>query len=314
MKVIFAGTPAFAVPTLEALIDSEHELVAVYTQPDRPSGRGRKLTPSPVKALALTHKLPVYQPVSLKSAETQTQLRALEADVMVVVAYGLLLPKTVLATPRLGCVNIHPSLLPRWRGAAPIQHTILAGDEKTAVTTMLMDAGMDTGPILLQTPVRIQPLENSAQLHDRLAHIGATLLLETLAVLPTLTPTPQSDQGVTLASKITKADAQLKWSLPAITLQRAVCAYNPWPVAFTDHAHQVLRIWEAEALPSDSLLAPGTVIAASKTGIDIATGEGMLRLHKVQLPGGRQLSAAEYYNKMQSQLVAGETRMMSDDQ
>ena len=300
MNIIFAGTPHFAVPSLEALIKSHHNVIAVYTQPDRPAGRGQKLTASPVKALAEQHVLPVYQPVSLRDKASQDTLRALAPDLMVVVAYGLLLPQAVLAIPRLGCINVHPSLLPRWRGAAPIQRTILAGDTRTGVATMQLDAGMDTGPVLSLEQTDVLPLETSGQLHDRLAVMGASLLLNTIDGLEagTLVAMPQSDVGVTHAAKITKAEAQLDWHLSAMALQHCVCGYNPTPVAHTTYNNQVLRVWQAMCLSEDAVdVLPGKIIQASKMGIDVATGKGVLRLLQVQLPGGKPITAAEFLNK-----------------
>lgn len=307
MKVIFAGTPEFAVPSLEQLIQSHHQVIAVYTQPDRPAGRGRQLTPPPVKQLALQHNIPVFQPASLRQAQSQQQLLSLQADIMAVVAYGLLLPEPVLTSTIHGCVNVHPSLLPRWRGAAPLQRTILAGDRETAVATMKLDTGMDTGPLYLVEKTAVLPKETSGQLHDRLAVVGAQLLVKTCDLIESenLQPTPQSDVGVTHAAKVTKAEAVIDWSRSAIELEHAVCGYNPWPVAHTGYHQQRLRIWEAEALAMPTTATPGTVLNATKQGIDVATGAGVLRLLKLQLPGGKPLAPAEFLNREQ-QFVAGE--------
>lgn len=298
LKIVFAGTPEFALPALDALLASPHHVVAVYTQPDRPAGRGRKLTPSPVKVRALEHGVPVMQPRSLKPAQVQDELAAFTPDVMVVVAYGLLLPATVLAIPRHGCLNIHASLLPRWRGAAPIQRAILAGDRETGVTIMQMDAGLDTGAMLVTVNCPIGVDDTSQTLHDRLAKLGAGALLSTLEQLQTghLQPRPQTDQGVTYASKIEKAEAQMDWRQTAAELARRVQAFNPWPVAQTDLDGKVLRIWRAHALAEHSEAAPGTVMRAGRDGIAVATGDGVLLLTEVQLPGRKPMPAAAFVN------------------
>lgn len=308
MKIIFAGTPAFAESALQALIDSPHEIVAVYTQPDRPSGRGLKLTPSPVKTLALMHQLPVFQPVSLKGETEQNEMAALQADVMVVAAYGLLLPAAVLSIPESGCINIHPSLLPRWRGAAPIQRTLFAGDKETGVTIMQMDAGLDTGPLLLQTRYAIAADETSKTLHDKLAVMGAEALIQTLTLLEQgkLQPQEQDNRLATYANKISKEEALIDWSCPASELENEIRAFNPWPVAYTTWKDQSLRIWFAKATGEDVQAAPRTIIRASHEGIDIATGSGVLRLLHLQLPGGKMQTVADFYNAHRDQLIAGE--------
>lgn len=296
LKIVFAGTPEFALPALDALLASRHRVVAVYTQPDRPAGRGRKLTPSPVKQRALEHGVPVFQPLSLKDAAVQGQLAGLTPDVMVVVAYGLLLPAPVLAIPRHGCINIHASLLPRWRGAAPIQRAILAGDAETGVTIMQMDAGLDTGPMLATVSCPIQADDTSQGLHDRLAKLGAGALLSTLEQLQTghLQPRPQAEHGVTYARKIEKSEAPLDWSRPAALLARQVQAFNPWPVAQTQFEGRALRVWRAHAQQEAPNATPGTVIKADRGGIRVATGEGVLVLTEVQLPGKKPMSAAAF--------------------
>ena len=299
-KLVFAGTPDFAVPGLRACIDAG-EVVAVYTQPDRPAGRGRKLTPSPVKQAAVAARIPVEQPDSLKPAAVQQRLRDYAPDLMVVIAYGLILPRKVLAIPRLGCWNVHASLLPRWRGAAPIQRAILAGDAETGVCLMQMDAGLDTGPVLLSEATPIRADDTGGTLHDRLAEIGARVLadgLRRMAAGESLHATPQSETGATYASKLDKAEAKLDFSRPAIELERKMRAFDPWPVAEAEVAGERVRLWSALALPSPEsrVPSPGSIITATKYGIDIACGEGVLRVLKLQRAGGRVIDAADYLN------------------
>jgi methionyl-tRNA formyltransferase len=298
LKIIYAGTPEFAAVALQALIDSPHEVCAVYTQPDRPAGRGRKLTASPVKQLAGQHAIAVLQPESLKSAEVQAQLAAFGADVMVVAAYGLLLPPEVLAIPPLGCLNIHASLLPRWRGAAPIQRAIQAGDRETGITIMQMDAGLDTGPMLYRVATPIAPTDTAGILHDRLAAMGAEALLHALDGLlqGTLHGERQDDSQACRAPKLSKAEAEIDWQQPATRIARQVAAFNPWPVAQTRLGGQVLRIWLADVPEGGGSGRPGQVIATGKDGIEVACGEGVLRLLRLQLPGGKPLDAGEFLN------------------
>jgi len=297
MKILFAGTPEFAVPSLAMLLASEHEVVGVYTQPDRPAGRGRKEKPGPVKALAESHGVVVCQPASLKPAEEQVRLRGFGADLMVVVAYGLILPKAVLEIPRLGCVNVHGSLLPRWRGAAPIQRAIHAGDAETGVTIMFMEPTLDTGPMLLKAPTPIRELETAGELYERLAALGADALARCLPGIEdgSIQPRPQDDSQATLAKKLDKAEAVMDWSLPAVELERRVRAFNPWPVAETVYDGAVLRVWRAQALEGRTDGRPGDVLPNPKA-LDVVTGDGILRLLEVQLPGGKRLAAADFLN------------------
>jgi methionyl-tRNA formyltransferase len=298
MKIVFAGTPEFAVASLRAAARHQ-EVVGVYTQPDRPAGRGRGLMPSPVKLEAIARGIPVFQPESLKTAEAQQQLRDLQPDLMVVVAYGLILPKAVLAIPTHGCWNVHASLLPRWRGAAPIQRAIQAGDTETGVCLMQMEAGLDTGPVLLRQHTPIQAGELGGSLHDRLAELGAQVLSDGLGLLRAgLKPIaqPQPEQGVTYAHKLDKAEARLDWSQDAQVLERTVRAFNPWPIAEAQLAGERVRIHGAVALADNQGKAPGTLLAAGRDGIDIACGQGALRLRVLQREGGKAITAADYLN------------------
>ncbi|QNH19690.1 methionyl-tRNA formyltransferase [Xanthomonas sp. GW] len=298
MKIVFAGTPDFAVPSLRAAAQ-RHEVVAVYTQPDRPAGRGRGLTPSPVKLEAVARGIPVLQPDTLRSPEALQTLRALQPDLMVVVAYGLILPKAVLAIPTHGCWNVHASLLPRWRGAAPIQRAIEAGDSETGVCLMQMEAGLDTGPVLMSQRTPIGDSETGGQLHDRLAALGAQVLADGLGLLRAgIRPVsqPQPDAGVTYAHKLDKAQARLDWQQPAAQLALRVRAFNPWPITEAVLAGERVRIHGAVALELAHAQPPGTVLAASKQGIDIACGQGALRLRVLQREGGKAITAADYLN------------------
>jgi len=301
LRIVFAGTPEFAVPALEALHAARHEIAAVYTQPDRPAGRGQTLTASPVKRRALELGLPVEQPSSLKSADAVARLAGQRVDLMVVIAYGLILPQAVLDVPRLGCWNIHASLLPRWRGAAPIQRAILAGDVQTGVTIMQMDAGLDTGPMLLVHPATIGARDHAGDLHDRLSALGAEAIVAAIDEWHAgrLVPRPQPPDGATYASKIRKEEARIDWTHSAVVVDRLVRAFNPWPVAETLWAGRQLRVWQAEPEPaaaSGPAAEAGTVLEAVDGRIVVATGEGNLRLARVQLAGRRAMTAAEFLN------------------
>src|SRR5574337_8057 len=302
LRLVFAGTPEFAVPHLRACLAENVEIAAVYTQPDRPAGRGRALGASPVKQAALAAGLIVEQPESLKSLAAQARLHELAPDLLVVVAYGLILPRKVLAIPRLGCWNVHASLLPRWRGAAPIQRAILAGDAETGVCLMQMDAGLDTGPVLLERRTAITSGDTGGSLHDRLAALGAEALQEGLARASrgeSLPATPQSEAGATYAHKLDKAEAKLDFALPAVELARKVRAFDPWPGAEAVLAGERVRVWAASALPVQqgrTGKSPGTIVAASKAGIDIACHASVLRILKLQRAGGRVITAADFLN------------------
>ncbi|KAF1685236.1 methionyl-tRNA formyltransferase [Pseudoxanthomonas broegbernensis] len=298
MRIVFAGTPDFAVPSLRAAAQ-RGEVVAAYTQPDRPAGRGRGLAASPVKLEAVARGIPVRQPESLRDAQAQAALRDLAPDLLVVVAYGLILPQAVLDIPRFGCWNVHASLLPRWRGAAPIQRAIQAGDAETGVCLMQMEAGLDTGPVLLEQRTPIAEDETGGRLHDRLAELGAQVLADGLGLLRAgirPVPRPQPEQGATYARKLDKAEARLDWSRPAEELARTVRAFNPWPVAEATVAGERLRIHGAVALPLAHHAAPGTPLAAGRDGLDVACGQDALRLRVVQRDGGRAITAADWLN------------------
>jgi methionyl-tRNA formyltransferase len=292
VRIIFAGTPPFAAAALEALADAGHDIGLVLTQPDRPAGRGMKLSPSAVKQAALARGLPVYQPLSLKPPEAQAALATADADVMVVAAYGLILPQAVLDLPRFGCLNIHASLLPRWRGAAPIQRAILAGDSETGITIMQMDAGLDTGAMLLKTPVPILATDTAASLHDKLALAGATAIVAALANYPALVPQQQDEAQATYAAKLSKDEARLDWGLPAGTLARAVRAYNPAPGAWTLLDGAQLKIWVAQAVAGAG--EPGEVLRAEADQLVVACGEGALALQEVQPAGGKRMGATAF--------------------
>lgn len=303
LNIIFAGTPDFAAKHLAALIESEHNVVAVYCPPDKPAGRGKKLTACATKQLALEHNLTVEQPINFKSEADQETLASYQADVMIVVAYGLLLPEVILNTPRLGCINVHGSLLPKWRGAAPIQRSLEAGDAKTGVTIMQMDKGLDTGAMLLKASCDITDQDTSATLYDKLAELGPVALIDTLALMATDShqAEPQDDTLANYAAKLDKAEAELDWSLPATVLDRKIRAYIPWPVAqftFIDEKQKDhrIRVWQATPRAEAHGKTPGTILAASKKGIEVATADGVLVLTSLQIPGKKPLAVADILN------------------
>ncbi|MWK58804.1 methionyl-tRNA formyltransferase [Pseudomonas otitidis] len=306
LRLVFAGTPEFAAEHLKALLDTPHQIVAVYTQPDRPAGRGQKLMPSPVKQLALQHGLPVLQPPTLRDPAAQEELRALAPDLMVVVAYGLILPQMVLDIPRLGCINSHASLLPRWRGAAPIQRAVQAGDAESGVTVMQMEAGLDTGPMLLKVTTPITAGDTGGSLHDRLAQLGPQAVVQAIAGLAagTLQGEVQDDALATYAHKLNKDEARIDWNRPADELERLVRAFNPWPICHSTLDGQPLKVLAAE--PAEGRGQPGQVLDASKDGLTVACGEGALRLTRLQLPGGKPLAFADLYNSRREQFAPGQ--------
>lgn len=301
LNIIFAGTPDFAATHLQALLNSEHRVIAVYTQPDKPAGRGKKLQASPVKQLAEAHGIPVFQPKSLRTAEAQAELAALNTDVMVVVAYGLILPQAVLDAPRLGCLNVHGSILPRWRGAAPIQRAIWAGDAESGVTIMQMNAGLDTGDMLHKVSTPISPLETSASLYAKLAELAPPALLEVLDNLESgkYAPEKQDESLANYAEKLSKDEAQLDWQLSAAQLERNIRAFNPAPVAYlnlnVNGTEERLKVYQAEVLPHQAKPA-GTVLAVEKNGIQIATADGVLNLTQLQPAGKKPMSVQDFLN------------------
>lgn len=307
LRIIFAGTPDFAARHLDALLSSEHQVVGVFTQPDRPAGRGKKLMPSPVKVLAEEKGLPVYQPASLRPQDNQQLVADLRADVMVVVAYGLILPKAVLDMPRLGCLNVHGSLLPRWRGAAPIQRSLWAGDQETGVTIMQMDVGLDTGDMLYKLACPITDEDTSATLYDKLAELGPLGLLETLKQIASGTAQPevQDEALVTYAEKLSKEEALIDWSLSAAQLERCVRAFNPWPMSYFIIDEQPVKVWKASAINTQVKVAPGTIIEANKLGIQVATDDGILNLESLQPAGKKAMNAQDLLNSRREWFTPG---------
>lgn len=305
MRLIFAGTPHFAATVLAALVDGGHHVACVYTQPDRPAGRGRHMRSSAVKAFAVEHGMRVCQPSSLRGADAASEIAGLDADAMIVAAYGLLLPEALLDAPRLGCINVHASLLPRWRGAAPVQHAILAGDRRTGVSIMQMDAGLDTGPVLRRASLAIRDDDTGGSLEARLAELGARTLVDALTELEAgrLRAEAQDEAAATHARRIAKQDARIDWCEHAVLIERRVRAYNPWPVAYTrlprgasDDAGERLRVWQARVVAHTGDAPPGTVVASGRAGIDVATGRDLLRILALQPAGKRSMSSGEYLN------------------
>ncbi|MBY8091594.1 methionyl-tRNA formyltransferase [Vibrio fluvialis] len=307
LRIVFAGTPDFAARHLAALLSSEHEVIAVYTQPDRPAGRGKKLTASPVKNLALEHNIPVYQPENFKSDEAKQELAALNADIMVVVAYGLLLPKAVLDTPKLGCINVHGSILPRWRGAAPIQRSIWAGDSETGVTIMQMDVGLDTGDMLKIATLPIEASDTSGSMYDKLAELGPQALVECLSDIAqgTAVAVKQDDALANYAQKLSKEEAKIDWTLSAQTIERCVRAFNPWPMSHFAVADNQIKVWQARVEAGSSNQAAGTILKADKTGIYVATGAEILVLESLQIPGKKTLPVQDILNARASWFEVG---------
>ncbi|MFK3793249.1 methionyl-tRNA formyltransferase [Pseudomonas piscis] len=305
LRIVFAGTPEFAAEHLKALLASPYEIVAVYTQPDRPAGRGQKLMPSAVKALAVEHAIPVYQPQTLRNAEAQAELAALKPDLMVVVAYGLILPQAVLDIPRLGCINSHASLLPRWRGAAPIQRAVQAGDAESGVTVMRMEAGLDTGPMLLKVVTPINAEDTGGTLHDRLAAMGPGAVVQAIAGLAagTLQGEVQDDSLATYAHKLNKDEARIDWSRPAVELERLVRAFNPWPVCHSTLDGESVKVLAANISTGQG--TPGKVLSASKDGLVVACGAGALSLTRLQLPGGKALAFSDLFNSRREKFASG---------
>lgn len=307
LRIIFAGTPDFAARHLDALFSSHHKIVGVFTQPDRPSGRGNKLTPSPVKQLAEQHQTPVFQPKSLRPIENQALVEQLNADVMVVVAYGLILPPSVLNMPRLGCINVHGSLLPRWRGAAPIQRSLWAGDTETGITIMQMDEGLDTGDMLHKLTCPILPDDTSASLYDKLARLGPQALLNTLEQLASgqTIAEKQNDALANYADKLSKEEARIDWSLPAVQLERCIRAFNPWPVSYLLIDDQPIKVWKADVIDSPANALPGTIIQANKSGIQVATSQGILNMTELQPSGKKAMSAQDLLNSRREWFTVG---------
>ncbi|NGZ14295.1 methionyl-tRNA formyltransferase [Vibrio aestuarianus] len=307
LRIVFAGTPDFAARHLAALLSSEHEVIAVYTQPDRPAGRGKKLTASPVKQIAVEHNIEVYQPENFKSDQAKQQLAELNADLMVVVAYGLLLPQAVLDTPRLGCINVHGSILPRWRGAAPIQRSIWAGDSETGVTIMQMDIGLDTGDMLKIATLPIEATDTSASMYGKLAELGPQALVDCIADIASdkAIATKQDDALANYAKKLSKEEAKIDWSMDAAFIERCVRAFNPWPMSHFDVAENTIKVWQSRVEAQTSNQPVGTIVQADKSGIYVATGNGLLVLEQLQVPGKKALPVQDILNARASWFEVG---------
>ena len=307
LRIVFAGTPDFAARHLAALLSSEHEVIAVYTNPDRPAGRGKKLSAPPVKQLALEHEIPVYQPENFKSDEAKQELAALNADIMVVVAYGMLLPQVVLDTPRLGCINVHGSILPRWRGAAPIQRSIWAGDKETGVTIMQMDIGLDTGDMLSIATLPIEATDTSASMYEKLAGLGPDALVECLADIASgkAVAEKQDDELANYAKKLSKEEARINWSDDAAHIERCVRAFNPWPMSHFEAAENSIKVWQSRVAEQTSDKPAGTILQADKTGIYVATGQGVLVLEQLQVPGKKAMPVQDILNSRASWFEVG---------
>jgi len=309
LRIIFAGTPDFAARHLSALIDSHHEVIGVYTQPDRPAGRGKKLTASPVKELALEHNIPVFQPENFKSDEAKQELADQNADLMVVVAYGLLLPQAVLDTPKLGCINVHGSILPRWRGAAPIQRSIWAGDAETGVTIMQMDIGLDTGDMLKIATLPIEATDTSASMYDKLAELGPVALVDCLSDLAdgSAIAQKQDDELANYAKKLSKEEAKIDWTMDAIAIERCVRAFNPWPMSHFSVEDKAIKVWQSRVESYTGNATPGTIIQADKTGIYVATGSDAIVFEQLQVPGKKAMGVQDILNSRKEWFEVGNT-------
>lgn len=307
MKIIFAGTPKFAIPALQKIINSNHEICAVYTRPDKPAGRGQKLTPTPVKVVAEEHNLPIYQPKTLKAIEAQEEMKSLNPDILINVAYGMLLPEEILNIPKFGCINIHPSMLPLYRGAAPIQRAIESCDDVTGVTIMKMDIGLDTGDIYKQEIMPIEKNDTSETLAKKASEVGARLLLDVITEIENGTdkPTKQDDDKSTYANKLTKEEGKIDWNKSAKEIDCMIRAFIPWPVAYTEIDDKYIRVWEAEVIEEKTTEKPGAIIEANKKGVKIATSNGILSLLKIQLPNKKPLLISDVLNANQNLFESG---------
>lgn len=307
LRIIFAGTPEFAAHHLTALIENGYNIVGVLTQPDRPAGRGNKVTASAVKSVALQHNLPIFQPISLRDEQNQLQLATFNADLMIVVAYGLILPQAVLDIPRLGCINVHGSLLPRWRGAAPIQRALWAGDQQTGITIMQMDAGLDTGNMICKASCDISTTDTSATLYDKLAILGPQTLIHALHQIEnnSYQAQPQDELYASYAKKLSKEEAKLDWQLSAQQLERCIRAFNPWPVSYFSIDNNLIKVWQANVIHETTNALPGTIIYTGKSGIQIATGQGILNITQLQPAGKKPMSAQDLLNSRKEWFICG---------